>query len=47
MAKTFNTPISDWLEMDLDRLSWWVSVADEMNEENRARANVQKVGPGL
>jgi hypothetical protein len=47
MAKTFSTPVADWLDMELDRLFFWVFIADQMHEEEAARANVQKLGPGL
>jgi hypothetical protein len=47
MAKAFSTPIDVWLDMELLKLFEWVTVADQMIQEERARLNVQNVGPGL
>jgi hypothetical protein len=47
MSKTFNTPIDIWLNMELLKLFEWVSVADQMLQEENEKRNVQKIGPGL
>jgi hypothetical protein len=47
MSKQFNTPVPVWLDMELGTLFDWVFIADQMMEEERARNNVQKLGPGL
>jgi hypothetical protein len=47
MSRVFNTPVNVWWDMELPRLFWWVMIADQMLEEEQAKRNVQKIGPGL
>jgi hypothetical protein len=47
MAKVFNTPINVWLDMELPMLYDWVGIADQIVQEERAKNNMQMVGPGL
>jgi hypothetical protein len=47
LARAYHTPINVWLEMGIEDLHEWSMIAQGMIEEEEARRNVQKVGPGL
>lgn len=47
MSSNFNCSPDFWLDMPLEEMAKWALVATQMFEEDKAKRNVQKIGPGL
>lgn len=47
MSSNFNCSPDFWLDMSLIEMAKWALVAGRMLEEDKAKRNVQRIGPGL